>query len=677
MADTVHYYMERMLPDLEEFKQKGYFTDVEIKSIVKKRTNQEYAMNRRIAKKIDFLRSIEYELNLETLRKKRKARIVSQDEKKGTSEFSINRRIFHLFKRATNKFKGDLSLWMQYIEFAKSNNSQGVLSSIFVQALQFHPTKPSLWILAASWEFEENANMAASRLLLQRALRLNTDQPTLWHEYFRLELLYVEKIMARRRILGIAEKTTSTKEDDDMDIDDNQQDNDDSGMIQLPKLTAEDMDDNDDSKAVNKLEENTAQALKEGSNPILQGLLATIVYKNAILAVPNDLEFRTKFVDIYRTFPDTEKGCEMVYNSIQQDMNDDPHARAYLATRHLFKKVGSPSSAGGDTKYISISDPAFVEALKASVDEFDTSLKELSTPLMWQLYVEFLNQWRKTISEENLKLYLSKLLQRTFTACQKKDCLSEGLFSSWIENLIDEDKIAKAQVKAKEAVRKYPESSQLWLARISLAQKEDGDDQPQLALYKLALDKLPGSFNLWASYDDWLQQKSEDNTLDKEEVHDLYMDACQKVTYLLPSVTMATEDRNRVKDLILSSYVKWSGEVDGINGARTAYKKVIKGLYPTFTFYKSCLEIENTLGQKNKDSQSNVEFLFEMATRMDDHKEDVYLSYLSYLQSQKKFDKANIVYWKAAKEVPDKESFDLRYKGITNGTSYNVFTSTS
>lgn len=28
--------------------------------------------------------------------------------------------------------------------------------------------------------------------------------------------------------------------------------------------------------------------------------------------------------------------------------------------------------------------------------------QDLCTPLMWQLYVDFLNQWRKTISEENL-----------------------------------------------------------------------------------------------------------------------------------------------------------------------------------------------------------------------------------------------------------------------------------
>ncbi len=59
---------------------------VEIKSIIKKRTNFEYALHRRIKQKIDFLRSIEYEMNLEELRKKRMKRLVYNY----TISYSIN-----------------------------------------------------------------------------------------------------------------------------------------------------------------------------------------------------------------------------------------------------------------------------------------------------------------------------------------------------------------------------------------------------------------------------------------------------------------------------------------------------------------------------------------------------------------------------------------------------------
>lgn len=92
MAESVQYYLERMIPELEGLEKKHIFSpvslagrgsvsmanmcvQVEIKSIIKKRTNFEYALQRRIKQKIDFLRAIEYEINLEDLRKKRIARL--------------------------------------------------------------------------------------------------------------------------------------------------------------------------------------------------------------------------------------------------------------------------------------------------------------------------------------------------------------------------------------------------------------------------------------------------------------------------------------------------------------------------------------------------------------------------------------------------------------------------
>ena len=39
--------------------------------------------------------------------------------------------------------------------------------------------------------------MLNARALMQRALRLNDNSPTLWCEYLRLELLYVNQIRQR------------------------------------------------------------------------------------------------------------------------------------------------------------------------------------------------------------------------------------------------------------------------------------------------------------------------------------------------------------------------------------------------------------------------------------------------------------------------------------------------
>lgn len=74
---------------------------------------------------------------------------------------------------------------------------------VLTKALQLHPNAGGLWSYAAAWEFELNANAAAARTLMQRGLRMCKREPSLWLEYFRLELMYVHKLLARRRVLGL------------------------------------------------------------------------------------------------------------------------------------------------------------------------------------------------------------------------------------------------------------------------------------------------------------------------------------------------------------------------------------------------------------------------------------------------------------------------------------------
>ncbi|KAI9142556.1 U3 small nucleolar RNA-associated protein 6-domain-containing protein [Paraphysoderma sedebokerense] len=198
MAESVHFYLEQMLPELQDLQRKGLFSPAEVKSIVKKRTEFEYALKKRINKKVDYLRYIEYEMNLETLRKKRRARGGS---KTGPSDFAGPKRIHFIFKRALKKFPGDINLWVQYIQYAQRIKSYKSLGQIFARALQLHPHNHKLWILAADYENTTNANTSGARVLLQRALRLNPESTDLWLSYFTLEMNWVDKVRERRRVL--------------------------------------------------------------------------------------------------------------------------------------------------------------------------------------------------------------------------------------------------------------------------------------------------------------------------------------------------------------------------------------------------------------------------------------------------------------------------------------------
>lgn len=70
------------------------------------------------------------------------------------------------------------------------------------RALQLHPNKPALFILAASHELDHHSPSAA-RMLLQRGIRLNPESMDMWKEYVKMELGFIESLRRRWDVLGI------------------------------------------------------------------------------------------------------------------------------------------------------------------------------------------------------------------------------------------------------------------------------------------------------------------------------------------------------------------------------------------------------------------------------------------------------------------------------------------
>lgn len=67
--EKVQFQLEGTLPELKDLHEKGLFSRAEIQEITKRRTAFETALVRRQARKDDFFKYAEYEINLEKLRK--------------------------------------------------------------------------------------------------------------------------------------------------------------------------------------------------------------------------------------------------------------------------------------------------------------------------------------------------------------------------------------------------------------------------------------------------------------------------------------------------------------------------------------------------------------------------------------------------------------------------------
>lgn len=121
-------------------------TQTEVRAIVARRREFEYMLRRHEARRLDFMRYAEYELNLESLRALRTKRVEGggansshmskkKKTKKGkaaTADFCCVRLVRWIFDRAVMKFPGDVDIWLHYIDFAARQGQSKVRGWVVV-----------------------------------------------------------------------------------------------------------------------------------------------------------------------------------------------------------------------------------------------------------------------------------------------------------------------------------------------------------------------------------------------------------------------------------------------------------------------------------------------------------------------------------------------------------------
>lgn len=375
-----------MLAELKDLVQKSLFNQSEVKQIVKKRTQFETALVRRIPKKSDFLRYAAYEMNLEQLRRKRVERLKLEKTAPSISDYALVRRQFQIFERALKKFKSDVGLWIQYIQVAKREGARSLVGRITARALQLHPRTPALYIIAASHELN-HMSPSAARALLQRGLRLNADSVDMWREYVRMEIGFVEGMRRRWTVLGIHEEDHPIAEVETTE----------------EALTPEEIT----AKKGGDEGERARQA-------IMDGAIVKSVILNAAKALPSINLFSALEV-LIRSYPTQERLrtalLDHLYCVLKDTLQGDPHAVKMLATRKLRELISQENS---DDSVIAESEE-FVDALQAANESFSVAVGAGSTKAagMADVYVEFIEQWCKLSTlDPNLRTYLTASLRK-------------------------------------------------------------------------------------------------------------------------------------------------------------------------------------------------------------------------------------------------------------------------
>ena len=231
--------------------------------------------------------------------------------KSRNTQFSGQRRLFFILDRATRKFPGDLGLWMQYLGFARKQGSGKKVEEILTRMLRLHPTKAEMWVYAAKYAMDERGDVSEARGYMQRGLRFCKREERLWVEYLRLELIWVVKVWARRRILGVDGRAKREEEGEETAGEGIEGD-----VVALPKITAEDVnpkrrdDDGMDQEALEKLEK----------SPALSGAIPIAIFDAAMKEFRGDEALCLRFFDTVSEFHDapvTKKILEHIMEVLQ------------------------------------------------------------------------------------------------------------------------------------------------------------------------------------------------------------------------------------------------------------------------------------------------------------------------------------------------------------------------
>lgn len=181
---------------------------------------------------------------------------------------------------------------MQYITFARNQKSNKKVAEILTCLLRLHPTKPDVWIYAATYAIEERGDMSEARSYMQRGLRFCRGLGHFWIDYARLELLYIAKISRRRKILGLDDEEAANKQtyENERSID--------GDMITLRYITAEDIN---PAEEVARNENQTAIE-KLGKSPAMSGAIPIAIFEAAMAHFIGDENLAHQFFDMLTGF---------------------------------------------------------------------------------------------------------------------------------------------------------------------------------------------------------------------------------------------------------------------------------------------------------------------------------------------------------------------------------------
>ncbi|XP_017885993.1 U3 small nucleolar RNA-associated protein 6 homolog [Ceratina calcarata] len=442
MAEFVEKRCEDMIPELEQMERMKLFDKNEIRGIAKKLKEYEYKIQRHTKTKEDYLRYIQYEMDLLKLIKQRRGKF-GMNQKKSDIDYMITNKMNYLYRDAIFKFQDDIRFFIAYIKFCKHVHLQNNVSNMLGQMLYLHQDKPKCWHIAARWELEETKNITNARQYLFRGLHIHPTSQLLFLDAFRLELN--EALTNDERGENNSNDTTPTGTDDNM-----------------------------------------TTRLKR----------ANVIYEQASKRI-KDIKFIIELLNITKEYKHAQALQNKIVSDIIQEYPHEPLMWNTMARRELEGLVQPPLN--DTTMEIDSSEQVSLRDRITSCNKvYQTAVKKIKTEEMWSFYIECLIEINEKPSLPNFK---RKLLKTALSQAHQAKKLKEKYYLHWINMLNVEKKDENTDKKLKEilsmATETLPSSISLWHARVRYLFAYGEDDEAEAAFSKATQILGEKSLPLW------------------------------------------------------------------------------------------------------------------------------------------------------------------------------------
>ncbi|KAL5627780.1 hypothetical protein BROUX41_002528 [Berkeleyomyces rouxiae] len=271
VSEKARFYLEKAVPQLREWEDKGIFSKDEIRTIVQKRSDFEHRVLAPGNTPDDYLEYANWEKTLDSLRLKRCQRLKIRNL---SSAHTAQVKLLSIYDRGVGRHPGHRPLWLAYLDYTASIKATKRWRLTVTRALRMRPMDAGLWVMAAN-KMASHGDMASARRFYMRACRFCVHDGIVWAEYARCEMVWLAKLALKNKDKEGAKALDAVKP--------HQVDDDD----RISLAGNEDESDSDEDEIVRADSSGKATAVfsvedKQGlSNPALDGALPLAIFKIA------------------------------------------------------------------------------------------------------------------------------------------------------------------------------------------------------------------------------------------------------------------------------------------------------------------------------------------------------------------------------------------------------------